>query len=115
LNLAQAVLILGYAWMLAGDRATLGRVTTFERPLDAGLYLGHDRPATKGELIGFFEHLEGELDRLGFFNPAHRRATVSRNLRTFLTRAGPTEQEVRTMRGIVATLVKGKGRGRKPP
>jgi tRNA/rRNA methyltransferase len=31
------------------------------------------------------------------------------------SRMGATEQEVRTLRGIVATLAKGKGRGRKPP
>jgi tRNA/rRNA methyltransferase len=81
----------------------------------AGLNLGHDRPATKEELLGFFEHLEGELERLGFFNPTHKRDTVARNLRTMFSRMGPTEQEVRTLRGIVATLAKGKGNARKPP
>ena len=30
-------------------------------------------------------------------------------------RMGATEQEVRTLRGIVATLAKGKGHARKPP
>lgn len=114
LNLAQAVLILGYEWMRGSDAQSLGRVTTYEKPIEAGLYMGADRPATKDELIGFFEHLEGELDRLGFFNPPHKRATVVRNLRTMLTRMGATEQEVRTLRGIVATLAKGKGHARKP-
>jgi tRNA/rRNA methyltransferase len=76
--------------------------------------MGADRPATKAELIGFFEHIEGELERLGFFNPSHRRDTVVRNLRTMFSRMGATDQEVRTLRGIVATLVKGKGHARKP-
>ena len=76
--------------------------------------MGDDRPATKDELIGFFKHIEDELDRLGFFNPPHKRATVVRNLRTMFSRMGATEQEVRTLRGIVATLAKGKGRARKP-
>ena len=31
------------------------------------------------------------------------------------TRAALTEQEVRTLRGVVATLAAGKGRGRKAP
>jgi tRNA/rRNA methyltransferase len=114
LNLAQAVLILGYEWMQASEARSLGRVTTYESPIAAGLNFGDDRPATKEELLGFFEHLEAELDRLGFFNPSHKRATVVRNLRTMLTRMGATEQEVRTLRGIVATLVKGKGKARKP-
>jgi tRNA/rRNA methyltransferase len=30
------------------------------------------------------------------------------------SRMAPTEQEVRTLRGIVATLAKGKGHARKP-
>lgn len=115
LNLAQAVLILGYEWMKDREHASLGRVTTFEAPIETGLRLGEDRPATKEELTGLFAHLEGELDRLGFFNPPHKRLTVVQNLRTMLLRMGATEQEVRTLRGIVATLAKGKGHGRKAP
>ena len=115
LNLAQAVLLLGYEWMRTSPGRSLGRVTTYERPLAEGLNMGADRPATRAELLGLFEHLEGELDRLGFFNPEHKRANVVHNLRTFLLRAGATDQEVRTLRGIVATLAQGKGRGRKPP
>lgn len=114
LNLAQAVLILGYAWMRDQPIATLGRVTTFESPVSTGLNMGDDSPASKAEMTGFFEHLEGELDRLGFFNPPHRRDTFVRNMRTMFTRMGPTVQEVRTLRGIVATLANGKGRQRKP-
>ncbi|MGQ0456953.1 MAG: RNA methyltransferase [Hyphomicrobium sp.] len=114
LNLAQAVLLLGYEWMRTAPMRSLGRVTTYERPLTEGVNLGHDRPATKEELLGLFEHLENELERLGFFNPAHRKTIVSQNLRTLLSRLGATEQEVRTLRGIVATLAQGKGRGRKP-
>jgi tRNA/rRNA methyltransferase len=77
--------------------------------------MGSDRPATKAELSGLFEHLESELDRLGFFNPQHKRPTVVENLRTFFLRANATDQEVRTLRGIVATLAQGKGRARKAP
>lgn len=115
LNLAQSVLILAYEWMRTSGAATLGRVTTYETPQAPGLDLGDTRPATKAELEGFFQHIEGELDRLGFFNPAHRRQTMVRNLRTMFTRMGATEQEVRTLRGIVVALAEGKGRGRKRP
>jgi tRNA/rRNA methyltransferase len=115
LNLAQSVLILAYEWMRTSGSATLGRVTTYETPQTAGLDLGDTRPANKAELEGFFQHLEDELDRLGFFNPAHRRQTMIRNLRTMFTRMGATEQEVRTLRGIVVALANGKGRGRKRP
>ncbi len=115
LNLAQSVLILAYEWMRTSGAATLGRVTTYETPQTAGLDLGDTRLATKAELGGFFAHIEEELDRLGFFNPAHRRQTMIRNVRSMFTRMGATEQEVRTLRGIVAALAHGKGSGRKRP
>jgi tRNA/rRNA methyltransferase len=115
LNLAQAVLILGYEWARRTERASLGRVTTYESPIATGLRLGDDRLATKAELDGFFVHIEGELERLGFFNPPEKRPTVVNNMRTMFTRMGATEHEVRTLRGIVATLANGKGRGRKLP
>ena len=115
LNLAQSVLILGYEWMRASGAATLGRVTNYETPVEAGLNIGHSRPATKEEMQGFFSHLEEELDRLGFFNPPHKRQTMVRNLRSLFMRISATEQEVRTLRGVVAALAVGKGRGRKVP
>ncbi|MEQ1671644.1 MAG: RNA methyltransferase [Hyphomicrobium sp.] len=113
LNLAQAVLLMGYEWMRGNKDRSLGRVTTFEKPLVEGVNMGHDRPATKQELLGFFEHLERELEHQGFFNPQQRRPTVVQNLRTLFSRMGATEQEVRTLRGIVATLAQGKGGSRK--
>lgn len=113
LNLAQAVLLLGYEWLKGTDEASLGRVTTYENPLETGVYMNKDRPATKRELLGLFEHLETELDRLGFFNPSTRRHVVVRNVRNMLGRINATEQEVSTLRGIVATLAHGKGQRRK--
>lgn len=115
LNLAQAVLLLGYEWMKVRGGATLGRVTTYESAVAPGLNLGASRPATREELEGFFQHLEHELERLGYFNPPEKRPTMMQNLRAMFMRIGATEQEVRTLRGIVAALAKGKGRGRKTP
>jgi tRNA/rRNA methyltransferase len=112
LNLAQAVLLMGYEWMRGDPGRSLGRVTTFEKPMAEGVNMGHDRPATKEELNGFFEHLERELEAQGFFNPVQRRPSVVQNLRTLFSRMGATEQEVRTLRGIVATLTQGKGASR---
>ncbi|HYD15408.1 MAG TPA: RNA methyltransferase [Hyphomicrobium sp.] len=114
LNLAQAVLLLGYAWMRESGAGSLGRVTTYETPISTGLNLGADRIANKEELFGFLDHLESELDRQGFFNPIEKRPSVVQNLRTMFTRMALTEQEVRSLRGIVATLSKGKGHSRKP-
>lgn len=113
LNLAQAALLMGYEWMRHSGMATLGRVTTYETPLAAGLYMGEHRVATKEELLGLLQHLEEALEQAGFFNPSHRRDQVMANLRTLFTRLEATDQEVRTLRGVVATLVKGKGIGRR--
>src|SRR4029079_4020251 len=115
LNLAQAVLILGYEWMRGSDAASLGRVTTYETPVAPGLYLNDDRPATKEEMLGLFEHLEAELERSGFFNAPHKRPTVVRNVRTMLSRMNATEQEVRTLGGCLAKLEKEKGQDPQPP
>jgi len=109
LNLAQAVLIMGYCWMLTREEKSLGRVTQNEKPVKTGSYRRADIPATKQELIGFFEHLEAELDARGFFNPSHRRPAVVHNLRTLFTRSQASAQEVRSLRGIVATLTRSKG------
>ena len=114
LNLAQAALLFGYEWMKASQRGTLGRVTTFEQPLETGLRTRGSEPATKEELLGFIGHLKGELERLGFFNENHKRQAVMRNIHSMFARMDATEQEVRTLRGIVATLAKGKGPARKP-
>ena len=115
LNLAQAVLLLGYEWMKTSATASLGRVTTYEEPVADGMNLGDTRPATHGELSGFFDHLEEELERLGYFNPPEKRPTTVQSIRSMFVRIRATEQEVRTLRGIVAGLAKGKGRGRKAP
>jgi tRNA/rRNA methyltransferase len=114
LNLAQAALLFGYEWIKASAAGTLGRVTTYEQPLDTGLRTRGSEPATKDELLGFIGQLEAELERLGFFTPGHKKQIVMRNVHTMFARMQATEQEVRTLRGIVATLAKGKGHGRKP-
>jgi tRNA/rRNA methyltransferase len=109
LNLAQAVLLLAYEWIKARGAGTLGRVTTYETPVEAGLSLGDRTPATKEQLDGFLAQLEGELDRSGFLKVAHKRPVFMQNLRSTVTRLGATEQEIRTMRGIVKALSHGKG------
>ena len=60
--------------------------------------------ASRSELIGFFEHLERELDTCGFLFPVEKRSRMVRNLRNIYTRAGLTDQEVKTLRGVVTGL-----------
>jgi tRNA/rRNA methyltransferase len=115
LNLAQAVLILSYEWMKQGGGGTLGRVTTYETPLRPGPQTRGSPPASRRDLAAFFEHIEGELDASGFFTAPEKRPSVVQNLRSMFVRMGATEQEIRTLRGIVKALAHPKGPRRRPP
>jgi tRNA/rRNA methyltransferase len=93
LNLAQAVLLVGYEWFTAADATPPAQLAT-----------GHSRPAGKDQLIAFFEHLEEELDRNGFMRNAEKRPSMVRNLRNLFQRAQCTEQELRTLHGVVTAF-----------
>lgn len=104
LNLAQAVLLLAYEWMKGESAASLGRHTAYDGVETVGPQTRHSRPATKAEIAGLFQHLERELDESGFLRPPEKRPVMVRNIRNLLQRMEPTEQEIRTLRGIVASL-----------
>ena len=113
LNLAQSVLLIAYEWLKQSGTGSLGRVTTYEKALESGVHNRGFLPASKEELFGFFDHLEAELATMGFFSPPEKRPTMVQNLRSMFTRMEATQQEVRTLRGIVKALVHGKGPGRR--
>jgi tRNA/rRNA methyltransferase len=104
LNLAQAVLLLAYEWRKRIDGVSLGRVTRFDGPALEGLQLNKSQPATHEQLLGLFGHIEGELSKAAFFKTDEKRASMVRNIRNMFLRASLTEQEVRTLRGIVVAL-----------
>ncbi len=93
INLAQAVLLIGYEWFKSAD-------ATPPEILDPG----HTWPANNAELVGLFEHLERELDVAGFLFPPEKRPAMVRNLRNIFMRANMMEQEVRALRGVVTSL-----------
>lgn len=92
LNIAQAVLVMAYEWrrQSGADELLFG-----DNLMEA---------ASKGEMVGMFEHLEEALDRAGFFTAPDKRPTVVNNLRTMLGRADFSAQEVRTIRGVISAL-----------
>ena len=109
LNLAQAALLIAYEWLKQAGGGTLGRVTTYEAPIEPGLHTRGSPPAGREDLIAFFEHIERELDASGFFTAPDKRPSVVQNLRSMFVRMGATEQEIRTLRGIVKALAHPKG------
>jgi len=106
LNIAQAVLLVGYEWYKP-MASTLGMETQELPALEGpGLQMPGTQPATKEELYGFLDHLEGELAAAGFFKTDDKRPGMVRNMRNLFARAQPSEQEVRSLRGIVSSLTR---------
>lgn len=97
LNLAQAVLIMAYEWWNAAD-ATPARV----------LATHETRIATKAQLENFMRHLLSELDACGFMRVPGKRPVMAQNLFHLFQRGAITEQEVRTLHGVVAELTRGR-------
>ncbi|HYZ33639.1 MAG TPA: RNA methyltransferase [Crenalkalicoccus sp.] len=107
LNLAQAVMVMAYEWWTAAEATPTRVLETHE-----------SRVATRAELEGFLSRLVGELDASGFLDHAEKRAGMVRNLRHWFNRGEVTEQELRTLHGVVTELSRGRmrrGRAEAPP
>ncbi len=102
LNLAQATLLLCYSWLSADNPYHTAR----DQDDDVS------PPASSGQIENFLNQMEGELEDAGFFRSEAHRPTLLRNIRNYFFRSAPTEQEVRTLHGIIATLG---GKRRRPP
>lgn len=98
LNLAQAVAISAYEW----------RTRIADAP--PASFRQHSPPADAAAMLGLYEHFERELDAAGFFHPPDKRPSMVLNLRSALSKARMSEQEVRTFRGVVTALSRGRGR-----
>lgn len=98
LNLAQAVVVNAYEWWVARENTP------------PAYFREGAPPAPQAAVHGLFEHLEGELDEAGFFFPPEKKPSMVRNLRVMLGRAQLNEQEVRTFRGVISALARGRGR-----
>ena len=93
LNLAQAVLLVGYEWFQASLMQTKG-----------SRKWGSSELSTIGEREYFYERLEKYLDEAGFLYPEELAPTICRNLRAMFSKATLTNQEIRTLHGIVTAL-----------
>ncbi len=93
LNLAQAVLLVGYQWLQARSRSDPPNNSWGNTPL-----------ATIEQREYFYERLERELQKAGFLFPENLSPSIKRNLRVMFNRAGLTDQEVRTLHGVLTAL-----------
>ncbi|HET7678977.1 MAG TPA: TrmJ/YjtD family RNA methyltransferase [Xanthobacteraceae bacterium] len=97
LNLAQAVVIIGYEYF----KQVTGGALPFEMPKKSP-------QAGKQQLAAFFATLERELEKVEFFRPPEKRATMTINLRNIFNRMTPTQQDVQTLHGVITALVEGR-------
>jgi tRNA/rRNA methyltransferase len=97
LNLAQAVLLMGYEWF---KLATVGALP-FAMP-------ERSEPASQHQMDAFFDNLVRELDKVEFLRPAEKRDTMLVNLRNIFTRMDPTKQDMHTLHGVVMAIAEGR-------
>jgi len=96
LNLAQAVLLMGYEWFKTAHGGAL--------PFSAT-----DRSvrASKAQEQAFFDTLIAELDRVEFLRPPEKRDTMVVNLRNIFSRMEPTRQDMQTLHGAIKAIAEG--------
>src|SRR3982074_2519020 len=97
LNLAQAVLLIGYEWFKLSTAGSL----PFAMP-------ERSEPASQHQIQAFFDNLVRELDRVEFLRPAEKRETMLVNLRNIFTRMDPTKQDMHTLHGVVMAIAEGR-------
>jgi tRNA/rRNA methyltransferase len=97
LNLAQAVALVAYEWF----KLASGGELPFTMPRKS-------EPAGKQQVQALFANLEHQLDRIEYFRPLDKRATMLVNLRNIFARMQPTTQDIQTLHGIVVALTEGR-------
>jgi tRNA/rRNA methyltransferase len=96
LNLAQAVVIIAYEWFKSS-----GGALPFAMP-------DKSPPAPKEQMLAFFHGLEAELEKIEYFRPDEKRETMIVNMRNIFNRMTPTQQDIRTLHGIITALAEGR-------
>jgi tRNA/rRNA methyltransferase len=97
LNLAQAVLLMGYEWFKLATEGAL----PFAMP-------ERSERASHHQIDAFFENLVQELDKVEFLRPREKRDTMLVNLRNIFTRMDPTKQDMHTLHGVVMAIAEGR-------
>jgi tRNA (cytidine32/uridine32-2'-O)-methyltransferase len=98
LNLAAAVQVLGYEFMLA--QGSVPAATESD-----------ETPATAEEMEKLFEHIETAALETGFLDPANPKHLM-RRIRRLFHRAQPDQNEVHILRGLISALQSPKSRRR---
>lgn len=92
LNLAQSVAIVAYEWYQT------------QTEFKGKLHLGESVPASQGQIKDFLSTLENSLDVTHFWRIDHKKPIMWQNLQNIFTRMDLTEQEVKTLHGMIKSL-----------
>lgn len=93
LNLAQAVLLIGYGWF----RTQHGKA-------DEKLVRGGHVLAPREGLVHFYDRLAAELDKTTFFRVPEKRDMMLKNLKNIFSRAKIMEFELHALHGVISAL-----------
>ena len=93
LNLAQAVLLIAWEFLRVADTTP---------PVQ--LPLGNSLPAEQQDVDFFLNRLIVQLDPTGFFTSPEQKPQMLQNMATLFRRANLTDQELRTLHGILTAL-----------
>ena len=94
LNLGQAVLLIAYEFTQQEQD-----VTGLDFPT------GKSFPAKASDFNEMCVRLEIELEQRRFFKSPDMKETMMRNIRNFLNRGTPTDQEIKTFHGVISALI----------
>jgi tRNA/rRNA methyltransferase len=99
LNLSHAVTLFAFELFIASKK--------FE-PIVKNLYRSDD--AKKKEVNAFLDFLISHLDKVGFLKPAEKKQQMIRSVKNIFHRSSLSTQEIRTLSGVISSLIKYKER-----
>jgi tRNA/rRNA methyltransferase len=98
LNLSHAVTIFAFELFISQKK--------FE-PVVKNLYRSED--AKKNEVNAFLDFMISHLDKIGFLKPAEKKQQMIRSVKNIFHRSSLSTQEIRTLSGVISSLIKYKG------
>ena len=91
------MIIIAYEWF----KLSTGGALPFSMPV-------RSPQAAKQQLLAFFTTMESELEKVEFFRPPDKRDTMQINLRNIFTRIALSQQDIRTLHGVITAIAEGR-------
>jgi len=101
LNIGQAVVVCAYEWF---SHVHAGAPVFARSVAQPNAVQATTEVASREQLLGLLGQLEAALDAVNFWRVPEKKDIMWRNIRTTLVRAGLSEQEIATWRGVVKGL-----------